>query len=131
MGLAEKRLAKQIQEQDLPNFQSIIKNLTGFDPELDILWDTFTAYDEYPLTRLQNTILPELIEVFQSICRDGLGKEALEGALKTIRLENTHDQNEVTLTFEGGVLFHKVQLAGDTYSRYSTEQIIQLLEQAL
>ncbi len=131
MGLAEKRLAKQIQEQDLPNFQSKIKNLTGFEPELDILWDTFTAYDEYPLTRLQNTILPELVEVFQSICRDDLGKEALAGALETIRLENTDDQNAVTLTFEEGVLFHKVQLAGDTYSRYSTDQIIQLLEQAL
>jgi hypothetical protein len=131
MGLAEKRLAKQIQEQDMPNFQYKIKNPTGFEPELDILWYTFTAYDEYPLTRLQNTILPESVEGFQSICRDDLGKEALAGVLKTIRLENTDDQNAVTLTFEGGVLFYKVQLAGGTYSRYSTKQIIQLLEQVL
>ncbi len=131
MGLAEKRLAKQIQEQDVPAFQSEIRNLTGFEPQLEILWDTFTAFDEYPLTRLQNSILPDLIEVFQSICRDDLGKEALAGALKTIRLENTDNPDGVTLTFEGGVLYHKMQLAGDTYSRYSVAQIIQLLEQAL
>ncbi len=131
MGLAEKRLAKQIQEQDIPAFQSDIRNLTGFDPELEILWDTFTAFDEYPLTRLQNDILPELIEVFQSICRDDLGKEAFAGALKTIRLENTDNPDGVMLKFEGGVLSHKMQLAGDTYSRYSAAQIIQLLEQAL
>ncbi|HMN88508.1 MAG TPA: hypothetical protein PKD70_02300 [Saprospiraceae bacterium] len=131
MGLAEKRLAKQIQEQDIPAFQSEIRNLTGFEPQLEILWDTFTAFDEYPLTRLQNDILPGLVEVLQSICRDDMGKEALAGTLNTIRLENTDDSDRVTLTFEAGVLFHKMQLAGDTYSRYSVAQIIELLEQTL
>lgn len=131
MGLAEKRLAKHIQDNVLPGFMEQVKSITGFEPMLEINWDTFTAYDEYPLSRLENDILPSLIEVFQSICRDDLGREALQSALKTIRLENTDDDNAVEVSFSDGVLYHRMQLAGGTYSRYSADHIIALLEKAL
>lgn len=131
MGLQEKRLAKNIQESVLPAFMAEIKSIAGFEPELNIDWDTFTAYDEYPLTRLEGDILPGLIEVFKSICRDEMGKEALQSALKSIRLENTDDQSAIELRFEGGELYHKMQLAGGVYSRYSPSHIIELIEKSL
>lgn len=60
-----------------------------------------------------------------------MGKEALQSALKSIRLENTDDQNAVELRLEGGELHHKMQLAGGVYSRYSPSHIIELLEKSL
>ncbi len=131
MGLQEKRVAKNLQDNVIPGFVAELKSIAGFDPSLNIAWDTFTAYDEYPLSRLEGDILPGLLEVFKSICRDDMGREALQSALKTIRLENTDDQEAVEIRFADGELYHKMQLAGGTYSRYAPEQIISLLEKAL
>ncbi len=131
MGLQEKRLAKNIQDNVLPGFMAEVKSIAGFEPTLNINWDTFVAYDEYPLSRLEGDILPSLLEVFKSICRDDMGREALQSALKTIHLENTDDQEGVTLRFADGELYHKMQLAGSTYSRYTADQIIALLEKSL
>jgi hypothetical protein len=131
MGLTEKRLAKQLQDEAIPKFQAEIQAIAGYTPTLDINWDTFTAYDEYPLTRLEGDIFPELLEVFQSICRDDMGKEALKSALTTIRLENTDDEQGSILTFEKNVLYLKMQLAGNVYRRHSAEQITKLLERSL
>lgn len=74
MGLQEKRLAKDIQENALPAFMAEVKSVAGFEPELNIDWHTFTVYDEYPLSRLEGDILPGMIEVFKSICREIWGK---------------------------------------------------------
>lgn len=98
---------------------------------LNINWETFIAYDEYPFSRLEGDILPGLLEVFKSICRDEMGREALQQALASIRLENTDDEGAVDLRFEGGELYHKMQLAGSTYRRYSEDQLIALLEKSL
>lgn len=115
----------------LPAFQAELKSVLGFEPLLDIDWESFSAYDEYPLSRLEGDILPGLLGVFRSICRDDLGREALQSALNRIRLEHTDDEGAVELRFAGGELYHKMQLAGDTYRRHSEEQILALLEKAL
>ncbi|MFM9951946.1 MAG: hypothetical protein ACKV1O_28710 [Saprospiraceae bacterium] len=131
MGLQEKRLAKNIQDNVLPGFIAELTAIGGFEPSLEINWETFIAYDEYPLTRLEGDVLPGLLEVFKSICRDDMGREALQSALKTIRLENTDDESAVELRFADSELYHKMQLAGGTYRRFSEEQIIALLEKSL
>ena len=131
MGLAEKRLAKRIQDEILPGFETELKSLSGFAPRLEINWDSFIAYDEYPLSRLEGSVLPELLDVFRSICRDDLGKEALASALEVIKIENIDDENGVELSFENKVLYHKMQLAGGTYRMHSADQIISLLEKSL
>jgi hypothetical protein len=43
MGLAEKRLAQEIKDSKLPEFESKIKDLAGYPIKVDIDWDTFTA----------------------------------------------------------------------------------------
>lgn len=131
MGLAEKRLAKRLQDEVIPAFQAELNAIVGYEPTLEIDWDTFTAFDEYPMTRLEGSVLPQLIEVAKSICRDDMGKEALKGAMQKIHLVNTDNDNDVELRFAEGVLYHKMQLAGSTYRYYSTDQIIALLEKSL
>ena len=53
MGLQEKRLAKEIQTEKLPAFEAKIKEIAGYEINVDVDWDTFTAYDSYPLSRLE------------------------------------------------------------------------------
>ncbi len=131
MGLQEKRLAKNIQDNVLPGILAEIKSVAGYEPAIHIDWDSFTAYDEYPLSRLELDVLPDLVEVFKRIAIDDMGREALQAGLRSIRMENTDDQNAVEIRFADGEFYHKMQLAGSTYSRYSANQIVPLLEKSL
>jgi hypothetical protein len=131
MGLVEKRLARQLQETAVPQFEAELKSITGFEPKVEILWDTFIAYDEYPLTRLEGSLLPEILTALRSICQDDLGREALQANLERIRLENTDDENGVDIRFADKELYIKVQLAGGVYRMHSAEQMQRLLERAL
>ncbi len=60
-----------------------------------------------------------------------MGRGALQSALKTIRLENTDNDSAVEVSSSDGVLHHRIQLDGGTYSPYSADHIIALLEKAL
>jgi hypothetical protein len=131
MGLNERRLAKKIQDEVIPVILKEWEAAAGYQPELEIDWDTFIAYDEYPLSRLEGSILPELTEVFQRIGSDDMGREALKAGLLKIKLENTDDPEAVTMDFTNKVLYHKMQLAGLVFKRYSPEQIAELLERSL
>jgi hypothetical protein len=131
MGLTEKRLAKEIQDNDLPTFVSAVQQVTGFEPKVEIDWDSFTAYDSYPLTRLRDDLLPEILTAIQNICVDDMGKEALKAAMTTIRLENTDDREQVELQFADKVLYQKAQLAGSVYSRYNADNMTELLLKSL
>jgi hypothetical protein len=131
MGLTEKRLAKEIQDNDLPTFISAVQQAAGFELKVEIDWDSFTAYDTYPLTRLRDDLLPEILTTVQNICIDDMGKDALKAAMTTIRLENTDDSEQVKLQFADKVLYQKAQLAGSVYSRYNADNMTELLLKSL
>lgn len=49
MGLAEKRLAESIKTGSLPALESKLNDLAGYPIKVAVDWNTFTAYDTYPL----------------------------------------------------------------------------------
>jgi hypothetical protein len=128
MGLAEKRLAKDIQDTVLPVYLKEVEDNAGFAIPITVQWDTFTAFDEYPLTRLRDSALPDILGAIAHIGKDELGREGLKAVLKEIRLENTADDDAVDLSLTDGVLHHRMRLAGDTYRSYSAGDIAGLLE---
>lgn len=130
MGLAEKRLAKEIQTEKLPAFEAKIKEIVGSDIKVDIDWDTFTAYDSYPLSRL-DIVFSDLEGFLKKICSDDLGKEALQETLTTIKLTNTDNRDEVKMELKDKVLDLKFQLAGDSFSSYTDSQIADYVEKQL
>lgn len=69
--------------------------------------------------------------MFRRIAIDDMGREALQASLRSIRMENTDDQSTIELRFADGELYHKMQLAGGTYSRYSADLIVPLSEKSL
>ena len=127
MGLAEKRLAQEIKNDKLPAFESKLKDLAGYDIKVDIDWDTFTAYDSYPLSRLE-IVFSDLTSFVKKICADDLGKEALKEKMSTIRLTNVEDRDNTNMAFDGDVLDLKVQLAGDSFSAYTDSQLANYVE---
>lgn len=130
MGLNERRLANDLQTNDLPAFSTSLKRTTGNELEVSIAWDTFTKYDEYPLTRLRN-FLEEIKSAIESICVDDIGKKAIADDLNTIEIVNTDKYESVAMEFGDKKLHFTVQMAGDTYSSYSAGDIQSFMEKRL
>lgn len=127
MGLAEKRLAESIKTEKLPAFEEKLKERAGYDIKVNIDWNTFTAYDEYPLSRL-DIVFDDLESFVKKICSDDMGKEALQESMTTIDITNKDDSSAVKMELKDETLFLNFQLAGSTFSSYTDSQIASYVE---
>ena len=130
MGLAEKRLAESIKTEKLPEFESKLKEIAGYGINVEIDWNTFTAYDQYPLSRL-DIVFSDLESFVKKICSDDMGKEALKEKMKTISLTNIENRDDVAMDLKDNTLFLKVQLVGDSFSSQTDSQIASYVEALL
>ena len=130
MGLAEKRLAESIKTDKLPAFESKLNDIAGYPIKVDIDWSTFTAYDEYPLTRL-DIVFDDLTSFVKKICTDDMGKEALKEKLSTISLTNTDNKDLVNMELKDNTLALVVQLAGGSFSSQTDSQLANYVEKLL
>ena len=127
MGLAEKRLTQEVQNDKLPAFKAKIKEIAGYDLNVDIDWDTFTSYDSYAISRL-DIVFDDLTSFVKKICSDDLGKEALQEKMKTLKLTNVENREDAKMEFEGNTFDLKVKLAGDTFSAFTDSQLANYVE---
>lgn len=103
MGLIEKRLVKQGQEEWVPEAQKELRSLTGGEQVYEVAWDTF-ANDGVALNNVQNQGLRRINSAFRIICSDDLGKEAANEGIATIRVVNVDKIADKGVTREGTVL---------------------------
>lgn len=130
MGLAEKRLAESIKTEKLPAFEAKLNDIAGYPIRVDIDWATFTAYDEYPLTRL-DIVFDDLTSFVKKICTDDMGKEALKEKMTAIRLTNTDNSELVSMDLKDNALALVVQLAGGSFSSQTDSQLANYVEKLL
>lgn len=130
MGLAEKRLAESIKVEKLPKFEAKLKDKAGYDIKVDIDWNTFTAFNEYPLSRL-DIIFDDLESFVKKICTDDMGKEALQEKLTTIHLTNTENNDEVKMELKDKTLYLTHQLVQSSFSSQTDSQIASYIEALL
>ncbi len=130
MGLAEKRLAEEIKTNKLPAFEAKLQDRAGYPIKVDIDWATFTAFDQYPLSRL-DIVFDDIEGFVKKICQDDMGKEALKDKMSTIHLTNTNDREAVKMELKDNTLSFLFQLAGDTFSSYTDSQIADYVEKQL
>ncbi|RAV98226.1 hypothetical protein [Pseudochryseolinea flava] len=130
MGLAEKRLAESIKSEKLPAFESKLNQIAGYPIKLDIDWNTFTAYDQYPLSRL-DIVFDDLESFVKKICKDDMGKEALKDKMEVIALVNTDSRDAVTMALNNKTLTLTMQLAGNTFTSQPDSQIADYVEKLL
>jgi hypothetical protein len=131
MGLAEKRLAEGIKTDSLPKFESDLKELAGYSIKVAIDWDTFTAFDSYPLNRLVDYVFSDITDAIKKICQDDMGKEALKEKLTTIHITNTDNDSAFHMELKDAVLYLTERLAGDTFSNHMTNMIVDYIEPML
>jgi hypothetical protein len=130
MGLAEKRTAESIKTEKLPALEAKLKDKAGYDIKVDINWDTFTAYDQYPLTRL-DIVFDDLESFVKKICSDDMGKEALQDKMSTIQLTNSDNNDDVKMELKDKTLSLTVQLVQGSFSSQTDSQIANYVEALL
>jgi hypothetical protein len=107
VGLAERRLVKQFQDQLLPGFCKQINELAGFEVPIEIDWDQLCTPDQAHLylEYWPKVYFEPLIGALKTIAIDDLGKQALKDSFKKIKLQNTKGSYSVSgISFVDGVL---------------------------
>lgn len=110
MGLAQRRISKDFQDNAFPEWNAKLKAAVGFDVPIEIKWETMVSDDyedkNYYFEWYTKVYFQPLVETFKSITADAMGKEALQASLKQIVIEGSSDYSSYRgTTFEKGV-FH-------------------------
>jgi hypothetical protein len=94
MGLAERRGAAAFEADVFPKLKAGLTGILGFDVPIECDWESlssetaaYAAPDKYPDGWTKIYFAP-LTMAFTSICQDDLGKEAIQGVLKKIVVQN-------------------------------------------
>lgn len=130
MGLIEKRLIKQGQEEWIPGAIKELRELTGGQQVYEVDWNSFST-DAEALNNVQNQGMRRINAAFRAICCDNLGKEAANEGVKTVLLRNVAAPSEKSVEVKDGVV--TVQCAwGKGGDGYFTDRELQLIiEKAL
>jgi len=95
MGLKEKRAAREFEQNRLDSLKKQIFEAAKFEFEIEVNWDTIAvdnyahAYDiAWPLVYFQPTI-----NAFKDMCADDFTREAIEGDLKKVVIQNYGDSS--------------------------------------
>ena len=132
MGLKEKRLAEDIKSTKVVEVLKTLETTVGYPLQLDIDWDSFTAYDEYALTRLRDSFFRDLLEGIRLVAKDQMGKDALKSAVQTIKIVCTDDPKGAKMELLPDKVFSFViQTAGSNFSFASASKMRDYLEKNL
>ncbi|TSE08573.1 MULTISPECIES: hypothetical protein [Aquimarina] len=94
MGLAERRIVKAYQEGEYVSLVNEINSLMGSEIEFDINWDSLSSNGQYShiweesFTKVYFT---PIINAFNEITADDMGKEALQETLVKIVIKDDND----------------------------------------
>ncbi len=93
MGLAERRAVGEFQEKSFPAWAKKVNEAVGIDVKITVDWDKLAAPDyshmyEDAFTKVYFT---PLVDGLKEICKDKMGKDALQAALKEVIITNTKD----------------------------------------
>ena len=90
MGLKERRAIKEFEEYKYPKLKKQVYDVLGYEPEMTVDWERLAVdgyaerYGEY----IPMVFFDPMMRAFQTICKDDMGKEALEEILTKIELKN-------------------------------------------
>lgn len=95
MGLAERRVAKDFQENEYPQFVKQVNEIVGKELELEVDW---VSLQEEGKSHLYKDFWPKvyfdpIIMALKAICADDMGKEAIEEGLIKIVFSNDNSNS--------------------------------------
>lgn len=111
MGLAERRAAKDFQDNHFPSWTRKIHAAVGFDVPIEVDWPSLSIEGQAHLygEAWPKVYFQPLVEGLTNIARDDLGKEALKSSLKKITIKHNAnitngDEGYGYAKFENGAL---------------------------
>ncbi len=130
MGLAERRAMQELKDTTLPAREKEIEEICGKAILYDVDWDSL-ANDGEALRFLDNVSCHRLNMALRVICINAMGKEAVAGTLKKVRLVNVKEKPAMSLAFADGTLEMRCAYALGAEGMHSDGAIRQVLERAL
>lgn len=130
MGLNERRKIKELQDTTIPGRVKEIEEICGKSIPYDIDWNTL-ADDPTGLNFLDNISCHRLNMALRVICQDDMGKDAIRGGLKSVKLVNVKDKAAKKLAFSGGILEMQCAYAAGLDGAFSDNEIRNLLVEKL
>lgn len=90
MGLAERRIAKDFQENEFSDFLKELKETTGKEVSVEVAWNTLSVDG---MSHLYKECWPQvyftpLMDALKAICEDDMGKEPIADGLEKIVIKN-------------------------------------------
>ncbi len=108
MGLAERRAAKEFEDQAYPGLLAEIEKAAGFAVPVEVAWDDLMeeGYGHMYSEAWYKVYFEPIIVALGNITADAMGKNALKAGLKKIVIQNKSGNYSggSVATFEGGVL---------------------------
>jgi hypothetical protein len=130
MGLAERRKIKELQDVTFPERTREIEEICGRAIPYEVDWESL-ADDAEGLNFIENISCHRLNMALRTICIDDLGKEAVREGLRLIKLKNVKNKDDMSISFDDGVLEMHCAYALRTDGMYSDAEIRDLLMQKL
>lgn len=103
MGLTEKRMIKDLQDNTILAREAELLEITGSPIRYEIDWESLSN-DAAGLNFVDNLSCHRLNMALRVICSDSLGKEAVAESLRLVKLKNVADPAQRRIQFASGVL---------------------------
>jgi hypothetical protein len=137
MGLAEKRVVKQFQDENLPKIQEEMKTLSGVEIPFEVEWESLPddGSASYLMEGLNYVYFLPVLEAFRSVCADEMGRESIAANLKKIVIRNHEPEPNYfeAITFVDGVLLIDQRLSNieENYMKERAKKVLEALEAGL
>jgi hypothetical protein len=128
MGLEEKRIRKNLEEEVFPAVTAELENIYGGKPAIEIDWDSFSNKES--MQEIQHQALGRVIDGIKALCIDDIAKEAMQESFKIIYVKNLENKDDRLLDFKDGKLKMETTWT-DFWSIFSAEDIRTKLEESL
>ena len=126
MGLVERRKIKEIEDTVIPGRMADFVEICGKEIPCEIDWESF-ANDLEGLNFLDNISFHRTNMALRVICCDEMGKEAVREGVNMIKLKNVPSKDQMSISFDKGVLEMHCAYAQRTEGMYSDDTIRETL----
>ena len=130
MGLIEKRLIKEGQENWVPEAVKDLQDVTGAEHVYEVDWDSFSS-DAEALRNLQNQGLRRITSALRVVCRDDLGKESARETFTKVVVRNLVDPKAKSVTIKEKVLIIQCAYGKGDVGYFSDNEMIRFIEPLL
>ena len=128
--MQEKRSIKAAEDGWLPQRQKELAEICGKEISYEVDWDSF-AGNLKAIDWLEFNGPQQVSGAFRGICKDEIGKEAVQEGIKKIVLRNVSEIGDKALTFTDGVLELRCAFAQSPRGRFKDREIQLFLEPQL